>query len=81
MSDSLVTEIVEIAVKTAERIGYDFAPEEVESVLRFTERKLEINGKGDDYLPILFENELEDYVKRRAINFIGFMNFEKRKNA
>lgn len=75
MSDPLVERLVDIAIQTAKRIGYVFSPNEIKSVLEYTERKLELNRKGDDYLPILFESELEDYARRTAINIVGGMNY------
>lgn len=75
MSDTLVNELVDIAIKTSDRIGYRFSKDEIKSVLEYTERKLELNRKGDDYLPILFESELEDYARRTAINILGGMNY------
>ena len=56
------------------RIGYIFSAQEVRKVLAYTKRKCEINGKGDSYVPILFENELRDYVMRAEINRLGEMN-------
>ena len=75
MSDPLVDKLVEIAIETSARIGYCFTKEEIKSVLEYTERKLALNRKGDDYLPILFESELEDYARRTAINILGGMNY------
>ena len=37
-------------------------------------RKIELNGKGNDYFPPLFRNELEDIVMRYEINAIGRTN-------
>lgn len=42
-----------------------------------TFRKWENTGYGEDYLPILFENELCDYLMRRQINAVGRMNYER----
>ncbi len=71
-------ELARIAAEVSEKYGYWFDDDEIEWVLRFTERKIEINGKGDDYLPILFENELRDYIARAAINVRGLMNLAKK---
>lgn len=75
MSDTLVNELVDIAIKTSDRIGYRFSKDEIKSVLEYAERKLELNKKGDDYLPVLFESELENYIRRHAINILGGMNY------
>lgn len=75
MSDTLVNELVDIAIKTSDRIGYRFSKDEIKSVLEYAEQKLELNKKGDDYLPVLFESELENYIRRHAINILGGMNY------
>ena len=43
----------------------------VYEVLRYSLSKLEYVRKDISYLPILFENELRDYVAREAINKRG----------
>lgn len=71
-------EIREIVEKSEKELHYHFDDGEIADVLRYTLRKCEINGKGDDYVPILFETELHDYVMRSAINAVGYMNFLKK---
>lgn len=67
-------EIQAIVREVEDKIGWEFEPEEVEDILRYTIRKAELNGKGADYIPILFENELRDSIMRAVINFRGEMN-------
>lgn len=71
MGDEMVEKLVEIALNVAEQMKYPFTSQEVIKVLKHTERKMELNGKGDDYLPLLFADELKDYVIRIAINVSG----------
>ena len=40
----------------------------------FVEAGLDLNGKDEAYVPLLFRNELEDYVMRERINAIGRRN-------
>lgn len=57
------------AIISAEKVlGFQIAPEIATEVLMYTVRKCKVSGKGADYLPILFENELLDYFIRAAIN-------------
>lgn len=41
-------------------------------------RKLACINKPDDYLPILFQNELTDYYARLEINLKGVANYVQR---
>ena len=43
-------------------------------MLTYAKRKCELNHKPDEYLPLLYENELTDYFMRLAINLRGEMN-------
>ena len=64
-------EFTEIIRKVQNSTGYLFQTEELTEVVRYSKRKLEAIGKNSDYLKILFESELRDYVMRRKINLIG----------
>lgn len=60
------------AIHTAElRTGRKFDFDTIADVLIYSARKLKAIGKGTDYLPLLFENELRDHVMREEINMIG----------
>lgn len=67
-------ELFDIVEDVQGRIGYIFSAQEVRKVLAYTKHKCEINGKGDSYVPILFENELRDHVMRLTINTMGEIN-------
>lgn len=56
------------------KLGWKFDSKEVDSILAFTQRKADLNGKGSDYVPILFENELRDFVMRMIVNYTGRKN-------
>lgn len=73
-----VDELFDIVEDVQKRIGYIFSAQEMRNVLAYTERKCEVNGKGADYIPILFENELRDYLMRAHINFRGEQNRKAR---
>ena len=49
----------------------------VYQVSDYTFRKWENTGYGEDYLLVLFENELRDHVMRQEINAVGRMNYER----
>ena len=63
------------ARESAERtLGFVIDDETAEEVLAYAKRKCELNHKPDEYLPLLYENELTDYFMRLAINLRGEMN-------
>lgn len=72
--DEKVERLLGIVKKVQEETGYEFSFDEMTDILLYTRRKCEVNGKGEDYIPILFENELSDYLMRREINRMGAMN-------
>ena len=55
--------------------------ENAAAILEHTIRKCKTYGKGPEYLPVLFENELSDFQMREAVNAIGRWNYEQRTNA
>lgn len=67
-------EFDDIVKQVEDKTGYIFDESEVREVFAYTLRKCEINGKGADYVPILFENELRDYLMRAYINLKGEEN-------
>lgn len=67
-------EIQSIVSGVEEKLGWVFDPEDIENVLEHTIRKAALNHKGEDYIPILFENELRDSVMREVINYMGRKN-------
>ena len=63
------------ARESAERtLGFAIDDETAEEVLDYAKRKCELNHKPNEYLPLLYENELTDYFMRLAINLRGEMN-------
>ena len=72
--DEKADELVDIVESVEKKTGWKFCPKEVHDILRHTIRKCELNGKGEDYIPVLFENELRDYLMRLVINARGAMN-------
>ena len=72
--DRRIEDLVDILFATQRRLGYTFDVIDVFNILTHTIRKCELNGKGEGYIPILFENELEDFVMREQINLLGRMN-------
>lgn len=66
--------IREIVFRVEEKFGWEFSPEEIDNVLKHTIRKAALNHKEESYIPILFENELQDSVMREVINYMGRKN-------
>jgi len=69
-----MTEVIE-ARRSAERtLGFAIDDDVAEKVLAYAKRKCEVNRKPDDYLPLLYEDELRDYFMRLNINLRGEQN-------
>lgn len=67
-----LAEVVVDIVEKVERSNFiKFDPLEVGEILHHTIRKAIDNGKGEDYIPVLFENELRDFLMRKEINARG----------
>ena len=75
----LTPELAEIVEKVQKKTEYTFCPVEIADILAYTDRKCESNGKVEDHVPILFENELTDYLIREAINLLGMQNYLKKR--
>jgi len=76
--EALLTKMNCIVADVEKKTNYIFDEAEKIDVLIYTIRKCELNKKGEDYIPILYENELRDFVMRKVINLYGRMNREKR---
>ena len=74
-------QIMQIVKEVQQKVQYVFTADEVQEFLAYTRRKCEVNGKGEPYVPILFENELRDYVARKRINLMGYLNYLKKQEA
>ena len=70
-SGRLISEIVSRVEKNEK---YLFTAYEIADVLNYTCRKCRAVGKPDDYIPVLFENELSDYALRKNISAKGVIN-------
>lgn len=64
-------QISNILMNVQNDLNYDFGVEEIVEIMGYTVRKCHVNGEGESYIPILFENELYDYVARKKINERG----------
>lgn len=67
------------ARQSAERtLCFSIDDDVADEVLAYAKRKCELNRKPDDYLPLLYENELTDYFMRLYINLRGELNHVRR---
>lgn len=64
--DSSKVEVILDRVQLSENVVFD--PLEVHNVASATRRKMELNSQDENYLYLLFENELRDHVTRKRIN-------------
>lgn len=71
VNKKLSVELAEIAVRV---LGVNADIGLAYDILKYSIRKCELNGKDEDYLPLMYENELRDYLMREAINVRGAMN-------
>ena len=76
MDRKIAEVMVDVLYQVQREVGYTFSFDEVYAMAVQTRRKVDLNGKGDDYVPILFENELRDLVMRNRINLLGRVNGE-----
>ena len=61
--------------------GISVSDEEAEYVCKFCFRKMEV-GKiqnKDEYLPVLFKDEIRNYIYRRAVNATSILRMEENK--
>lgn len=67
------------ALRTAETLtGWTFSADEAYRILKHTERKAMLCGKGESYIPLLYQNELVDFVMREKVNRAGEANRYKK---
>lgn len=64
--------VAEIVSRVEIQMNYTFDPEEVMRILSYSKRKAALAGKGEDYVPILYENELHDFIIRERISLSCF---------
>ena len=64
-------ELGDIIVDVQNETGFWFDVDDMVAIIRHTIRKADLNGKDEEYVPLLFRNELEDYVMRERIYAIG----------
>lgn len=74
MNRGIAEAMVDVLYQVQREVRYTFSFDEVYGTAVQTKRKVDLNGKGDDYVPILFENELRDLVMRNRINLLGRLN-------
>lgn len=67
-------ELGNIIVDVQNETGFWFDVDDMVAIMQRTVRKADLNGKDEEYVPLLFRNELEDYVMRERINAIGRRN-------
>lgn len=74
--NEIASAMADILFQVQREAGHTFTVDEAWEVMTHTVRKARINGKGDDYIPILFENELRDFLMRKYINILGEWRME-----
>lgn len=69
-----VEEYIEIIDRVQADTGHRFGCRDIFDIIIHTARKAKMIDKGDDYVFVLFENELRDFVTRLQINQRGMEN-------
>ena len=72
--NEIASAMANILFQVQRETGYIFTVDEAWEVMTHTVRKARMNGKGDDYIPVLLENELRDFLTRKQINLLGRLN-------
>lgn len=67
-------ELGDIIVDVQNETGFWFDVDDMVAIIQHTIRKADLNGKDEEYVPLLFRNELEDHVMRERINEMGRRN-------
>lgn len=65
--------------RAEEAAGTTLTESEFQEVLAYTRHKARLNGKGEDYVPLLLYDEIRNYVFREQINRVShdFMQISK----
>lgn len=66
--------MADVLFQVQRETGHTFTVDDAWEVMIHTVRKARMNGKGDDYIPVLLENELRDFLMRKQINLLGRLN-------
>ena len=76
------TEIDDIVSEWVNK-GVHISQETVDYVLWYCERKMDVNGieNRKEYLPLLFRDELKNYLFRQAVNATTLLREAERKCA
>lgn len=67
-------ELGNIIVDVQNETGFWFDVDDMVAIMQHAIRKADLNGKDEEYVPLLFRNELEDHVMRERINAIRRRN-------
>lgn len=67
-------EMQKIIAKVEKELVWEFTKEEIDKTFEWTMRKAILNKVDDDYIPLMFEDELRYSVIREAINYMGRKN-------
>lgn len=62
-----------IVTKIQEETGYLFSEKEIADVVAYSERKCQLNKKGEEYVPIMFESELMNYFASTVYSVKNFL--------
>lgn len=57
-----------------DEIGYSFEFEDVQNIHQQAIQKCQINGKGNDYVPVMFWGELRNFAIGEILNLKGVIN-------
>lgn len=63
--------------------GFEISEDEVEHLLMYCNRKMDLNRieNREEYLPLLFADEVKNYLFRQTVNTISILRMEAKKCA
>ena len=76
MDRKIAEAMVDTLYQVQRELWHTFSFDEVYATAVQTRRKTDLNGKDDDYILVLFDNELKDLVMRNRINLLGKWRME-----
>lgn len=63
--------------KRLEAQGLVLTDEEYAEQVRYARRKCEVNGKGEDYMPLLLPDVIKEYLMRSYINMVTMAKYSE----
>lgn len=60
--------VLEARIRAEDAVGKTLAENEFQQILSYTRHKAGLNGKGEDYVPLMLYDEIRNYVFEERFN-------------